>query len=95
MNPKPKRKSFVDNAEMYAELEHWRDSNPDKYKRRPSEKLGHMVLDIATHYMGHPDYVRYPKEVKEDIIGKCCERFFKTGIYNYNFQFKNPFAYVT
>ena len=54
-----------------------------------------MILDIATHYMGHPDYVRYPKEVKEDIIGKCCERFFKTGIYNYNFQFKNPFAYVT
>lgn len=61
----------------------------------PSEKLGKMILDIATHYMGHPNYVRYSREVKEDIISKSCERIFKTAIFKYNFNFTNPFAYFT
>ena len=94
-NPRPKRKPFVSNAELLDELVKWRDSNKDATKRIPSEKLGKMILDIATHYMGHPDYVRYSKEVKEDIISKSCARIFKTGIYKYNFNFKNPFAYFT
>ena len=76
------------------ELKKWRDSNPDETKRQPSEYLGKMILDIATHYMGHPDYVRYSKEVKEDIIGQSCIRCIK-ALPRYNFQFKNPFAYFT
>ena len=54
-----------------------------------------MILDIATHYMGHPDYVRYSKQVKEDIISQSCARIFKTGLFKYNFNFNNPFAYFT
>ena len=54
-----------------------------------------MMQDIATHYMGHPDYVRYSKEIKEDIISMSCERIFKTAIFKYNFNFTNPFAYFT
>lgn len=72
----------------------WRDSNPDPAKRQPSEYLGKMILDIATHYMGHPDYVRYSKEIKEDIIGQSCIRCLN-ALPKYNFAFNNPFAYFT
>ena len=79
---------------MLEELKKWRDSNKDPDKRKPSEYLGKMILDIATHYMGHPDYVRYSKEVKEDIIGQSCLRCFN-ALPKYNFAFTNPFAYFT
>ena len=80
---------------MLAELVKWRDSNKDVAKRQPSEYLGKMILDIATHYMGHPDYVRYPKEVKEEIIGQSCLKCLTYGLPRYNFNFNNPFAYFT
>ena len=53
-----------------------------------------MILDIATHYMGHPDYVRYSKEIKEDIISQSCIRCLN-ALPKYNFAFTNPFAYFT
>lgn len=93
-NPRPKRKSYVSNAELLEELRKWRDSNKDEKKRQPSEKLGKMILEIATHYMGHPNYVRYSKEVKEDIIGDSCIRCINS-LPKYNFNFNNPFAYFT
>lgn len=94
INPKPKRKAFVKNADLLAELVKWRDSSPDASKRRPSEFLGKMILDIATHYMGHPDYVRYSKEIKEDIISNSVIRCLN-ALPKYNFSFNNPFAYFT
>ena len=75
-------------------MKKWRDSNKDPEKRQPSEYLGKMILDIATHYMGHPDYVRYSKEIKEDIIGQSCIRCIN-ALPRYNFSFTNPFAYFT
>lgn len=94
INPKPKRKAFVKNADLLAELVKWRDSSPDADKRKPSEFLGKMILDIATHYMGHPDYVRYSKEIKEDIISNSVIRCLN-ALPKYNFSFNNPFAYFT
>lgn len=83
------------NAELLAELMKWRDSSKDVSKRQPSEKLGKMILDIATHYMGHPDYVRYSKEIKEYIISQSCIKIINYGLPKYNFSFNNPFAYFT
>ena len=93
-NPRPKRKAYVSNADLLAELVKWRDSNKDVSKRIPSEYLGKMILDIATHYMGHPDYVRYSREIKEDIISISCTRILNS-LPKYNFNFSNPFAYFT
>jgi hypothetical protein len=84
----------VSNTDLLNELKKWRDSSPDESKRQPSEYLGKMILDIATHYMGHPNYVRYSKEVKEDIIGDSCIRCINS-LPKYNFNFNNPFAYFT
>ena len=94
-NPKPKRKPFVSNKDLLDELKKWRDSAEDVDKRQPSEYLGKMILDIATHYMGHSNYVRYPKEVKEEIIGQSCLKCLTYGLPRYNFNFNNPFAYFT
>ena len=85
----------MSNADLLAELKKWRDSSPDETKRQPSEYLGKMILDIATHYMGHPDYVRYPKYVKDEIIGNSCLKCINYGLPRYNFNFTNPFAYFT
>ena len=93
-NPKPKRKAFVSNAELLAELIKWRDSSKIVSKRVPSERLGQMIRDIATHYMGHPDYVRYSKSIKDDIISDSCIRILN-ALPKYNFSFNNPFAYFT
>lgn len=84
----------MSNTDLLAELVKWRDSSPDPKKRVPSEYLGKMILDIATHYMGHPDYVRYAKQVKEDIISDSCIRCIN-ALPKYNFAFNNPFAYFT
>ena len=77
-NPRPRRKAYVKNSDLLAELVKWRDSNKDVSKRVPSEFLGKMILDIATHYMGHPDYVRYSKEIKEDIKNTLIQMKMKT-----------------
>lgn len=79
---------------MLDELTKWRDSSKDVSKRIPSEKLGKMITDIATHYMGHPDYVRYSKSIKDDIISDSCIRILNS-LPKYNFSFNNPFAYFT
>jgi len=84
----------VSNTDLLEELKKWRDSSPDPKKRVPSEYLGKMILDIATHYMGHPDYVRYSREIKEDIISNSCIRCLN-ALPKYNFAFNNPFAYFT
>ena len=44
--------------------------------------------------MGHPDYVRYPKHIKDDIISDSCIRCLN-ALPKYNFSFTNPFAYFT
>lgn len=93
-NPRPKRKAFVSNSDLLAELVKWKNSSKDVSKRQPSEYLGKMIMDIATHYMGHPDYVRYSKEIKEDIISQSCIRCLN-ALPKYNFAFNNPFAYFT
>ena len=82
------------NSDLLAELIKWRDSDKDPDKRVPSEALGKMALDIATHYMGHPDYVRYPKHIKEEIISDSYTRILNS-LSKYNFAFTNPFAYFT
>lgn len=85
----------MSNAELLEELKKWRDSSKDINERKASERLGKMILDIATHYMGHPDYVRYSKEIKEDIISQSCIKILNYGLPKYNFNFNNPFAYFT
>jgi len=91
---KPQRKVYVKNSELYEELVKWRDSSPDKDKRVASEKLGEMLMKIATHYMNHPNYVRYPQWIKDEIISSSVYAML-TSLHCFKFEYKNPFAYFT
>ena len=87
-------KNFIKNSDLYAEMVAWRDSSPDPEKRIPSETLGKMLHDIATHYMTHPNYIRYPMSMKEDMISTCTISMLK-ALKHYDFSKNNPFAYLT
>ena len=89
-----RRKHYVKNSELYDELVKWRDSANDVEERIISEELGMMLLKIATHYMNHPNYVRYPISVKQEMVSNCVMSMLK-GIKHYDFSKKNPFAYMT
>ena len=93
---KPQKKVYVKNSELYAELEKWRDSNGgDESKPRvASDRLGEMLMKIAAHYMNHPNYVRYPRYIKEEIMSNSICAMFK-ALPCYKFDYKNPFAYFT
>lgn len=91
---KKRGKNFINKDELYNEMVAWRDSNPDPENRIPSETLGRMLNDIATHYMTHPNYIRYPASMKEDMAS-CCTIGMLKALKHYDFDKKNPFAYLT
>lgn len=87
-------KNFINNDELYDEMVAWRDSSSDVEQRIPSETLGMMLRDIATHYMTHPNYIRYPASMKEDMAS-CCTIAMLKALKHYDFAKRNPFAYLT
>ena len=91
---KKRSKNFIKNSDLYAEMVAWRDSHDDVEKRIPSETLGRMLHEIATHYMTHPNYIRYPMSMKEDMIS-CCTISMLKSLKHYDFGKRNPFAYFT
>ena len=91
---KKRGKNFINKDDLYAELVAWRQSNEDPDKRIPSEALGMMLRDIAAHYMTHPNYIRYPASMKEDMAS-CCTIAMLKALKSYDFSKKNPFAYMT
>ena len=58
------------------------------------EEFGKMVLMIAKRLSNHSNFKKYPYEVKQDMISYACFKCIQ-GICNYNFKFKNAFAYFT
>ena len=91
---KKRSKNFINKDELYNEMVAWRDSNPDPDNRIPSETLGRMLNDIAIHYMTHPNYIRYPASMKEDMAS-CCTIAMLKALKHYDFSKNNPFAYLT
>jgi len=53
-----------------------------------------MFLAIGTKLLNHSSFRNYSKELKEDMCMFGIEKVIK-GLKNYNFQFNNPFAWVT
>ena len=78
-------------------MEKWRDSfddpNPEK-RGKPSEELGKMLIMIAERISNHSFFRNYTKELKEDMQMYALEKMI-SGMKNYNFKYKNAFAYFT
>lgn len=85
---------YVTNKALLAELIKWRDSAPEVEDRVISEELGKMILLIATRLTNHANFIRYPNDVKTEMISYACFKCVQ-GLKNYNFEFSNPFAYIT
>lgn len=85
---------YVTNKDLLAELYKWRDSAKDPADRVISERLGLMMYTIAKKLTNHFKFRRYTPEMKQDMISFGCYKAI-IGIKNYNFDFKNPFAYLT
>lgn len=85
---------YVTNKDLLAALYEWRDSAENPEDRVISEKLGRMMYTIATKLTNHYRFRRYTPEMKQDMVSFGCYKAI-IGIKNYNFDFKNPFAYLT
>lgn len=97
--PANKERFYVTNAKLLEELYKWRDSAPapkdgEKDRRVITEEFGRMIMMIADRLTNHSNFKNYPFGLKQDMKSyahfKCIQ-----GIYNYNFEYKNPFAYFT
>lgn len=91
---KNQERFFVTNKSLLAELIAWRDSAEKIEERIISENLGKMILTIATKLTNHSNFIRYPNDIKNEMISYACFKVIQ-GLPNYNFAFKNPFAYIT
>lgn len=98
--PAPNKERFyVTNAKLLNELYAWRDSAPapkegEEDKRIITEEFGKMIKMIAERLTNHSNFKNYSREMKQDMVSyaqfKCIQ-----GIHNYNFEYKNAFAYFT
>ncbi len=89
-----KDRFYVTNAGLMAELIKWRKSAKNVEDRMPSEELGRMVMAIAQKICNHSFFRNYTKEIKEDMMQYAFYKIF-SGLKNYNFNYKNPFAYIS
>ena len=91
-----KERFYVTNAKLLNELYIWRDSAPEdkKDERIITEEFGKMIQMIAERLTNHSNFKNYTKELKQDMISYACFKCIQ-GIHNYNFEFKNAFAYFT
>lgn len=91
-----KERFYVTNAKLLNELYIWRDSAPEdkKDERIITEEFGKMIKMIAERLTNHSNFKNYPFDLKQDMVSYACFKCMQ-GIHNYNFAFKNAFAYFT
>lgn len=94
--PANKERFYVTNAKLLNELYAWRDSAPEDQKdqRIITEEFGKMIKMIAERLTNHSNFKNYTRELKQDMVSYACFKCIQ-GIHNYNFEFKNAFAYFT
>lgn len=93
-SPKRKERFYVTNAKLLEQLQIWHDSAEDVEARKIPEEFGKMILMIAKRLSNHSNFKNYPYDVKQDMVSYACFKCVQ-GIRNYNFNFKNAFAYFT
>lgn len=85
---------YCNNNDLLEELIKWRDSSDVIENRVISERLGEMFMAIGKKLLNHSNFRNYPQELKEDMLGYFFYKIIR-GLKNYNFEFTNPFAFVT
>lgn len=104
---KDEERYYVSNKALYDEMVKWRDSNKeeeakvlaaggkiDYAKRVISEDLGKMIREIAMRLTSHMNFRNYPYDLKQEMVSNACCKVI-LGLKNYNFDYMNPFGYIT
>lgn len=93
--PANKERFYVTNVKLLEQLEIWKNTPPDKdgIKQIPVE-FGKMIQMIAERLTNHSNFKNYTREMKQDMVSYAKYKCFQ-GIGNYNFDYKNAFAYFT
>ena len=97
--PANKERFYVTNAKLLEELYKWRDSGPapkegEKETRQVSEEFGKMIMMIADRLTNHSNFKNYPYDMKQEMKSYAQFKIMQ-GLHNYNFKYKNAFAYFT
>ena len=87
-------KFYVTNKGLMEELLKWKNSAKKVEDRVLSERLGLMFMEIARKITNHSFFRNYSQWEKEDMQIYAHEKLI-SGLKNYNFKFKNPFAYFS
>lgn len=58
------------------------------------DDIGEQILKIGKKLLNHTNFRGYTQELKEDMVSFGCYKLIK-GLKNYNFKFKNPFAWIS
>ena len=97
--PANKERFYVTNAKLLEELYKWRDSGPvpkegEEETRQPSEEFGKMIMMIADRLTNHSNFKNYSYDMKQEMKSYAQFKVMQ-GLHNYNFKYKNAFAYFT
>jgi len=81
----------IDKLELEKEVMDW------KFKNRPSERLGQMLLDLHDNILLHRNFQGYRDELKEEMRGASLVRLLKSGMRSYCPKDGRPmaFSYLT
>ena len=86
---------YIDDGELLAELERWRDSAPSPRDRTPSERLGQLMLTLHDHVLSNACFRGYSRDVKDEMKSYSLYRVFKRGLASFRFGTSKPFSYFT
>lgn len=94
--PANKERFYVTNAKLLEELSKMPKGPDGKILEgaQASEEFGKMIKMIAERLTNHSNFKNYPFDLKQDMASYACFKCIQ-GIHNYNFEFKNAFAYFT
>jgi len=87
-------RDYVKNEDLKAELIKWKNSAKEPEKRVLSEEFGEMLLKIGRKLLNHSNFRNYDPELKADMCMFGIQKIIK-GLKNYNFEFSNPFAWIS
>lgn len=87
--------NYIDNEELQAEMNKWRDSAENPDDRVPSERLGQILVTLHDGVLKHTSFRGYPQDLKDEMKSFSLYCIFKRGLKSYKFGKSTPFAYFT
>ena len=77
-------------------MENWRTSAENPDDRIPSERISELLLQLHRNILGHKNFVRYSRDLKDEMVSYSLWRILKSGLKCYDpAKGSTPFAYFS